>query len=145
VRGEEEILATLDDQGTLDALPFMPEMRRYCGGRYQVKARADRTFAEHAGLRRMRDAVHLSDVRCDGSAHDGCGRSCLMFWKEAWLERCAQVAEADTPIAPATVAGPTSLSTRRGARYFCQATELAHATRPIRISELRQFLDLLFR
>ena len=93
VRSEEEILATLDDRGTLDALPFMPEMRSYCGGRYRVKARADRTFAERAGLRWMQNAVHLDGGRCDGSAHDGCGRGCLMFWKEAWLERSAAPGE----------------------------------------------------
>ena len=36
VRSEEEILATLDDNGELDALPFMPEMLQYCGRQFTV-------------------------------------------------------------------------------------------------------------
>jgi len=31
VRTKEEILATLDLNGRLDELPFMPEMLQYCG------------------------------------------------------------------------------------------------------------------
>jgi hypothetical protein len=30
-RGQEAILATLDDNGELDSLPFMSEMLQYCG------------------------------------------------------------------------------------------------------------------
>ena len=29
----------------------------------------------------------LEDLRCDGSAHDGCQAECRVFWKEAWLKR----------------------------------------------------------
>src|SRR5205823_5514963 len=36
VKSAEEILATLDEQGRLDGLPFMPEMLQYCGKRLQV-------------------------------------------------------------------------------------------------------------
>src|SRR5262245_37605705 len=36
VRAPEEILQTLDTEGTLDQLPFMPEMLRFCGRRFQV-------------------------------------------------------------------------------------------------------------
>ena len=32
----EEILATLDENGELDNLPFMPEMLRFCGRRLTV-------------------------------------------------------------------------------------------------------------
>ena len=31
VRSAPEILATLDEQGALDGLVFMPEMLKYCG------------------------------------------------------------------------------------------------------------------
>ena len=89
VRSEAEILATLDPAGTLDALPFMPEMRQFCGRRLQVRARADRTSMGKLGIRAMEHAVHLEDVRCDGAAHDGCSRACSIFWKEAWLKRAA--------------------------------------------------------
>ena len=33
VRAPEEILQTLDAEGTLDQLPFMPEMLGFCGRR----------------------------------------------------------------------------------------------------------------
>ena len=34
VRSAEEILNTLDEQGALDGMPFMPEMFEYCGKRF---------------------------------------------------------------------------------------------------------------
>ena len=33
VRSKEEILATLDANGRLDEMPFMPEMLKFCGAR----------------------------------------------------------------------------------------------------------------
>src|SRR5919201_470703 len=85
VRSEREILATLDERGELDSLPFMPEMLPYCGRRFRVFKVAHKTCdtIEYAGvgLRRMRNAVHLENLRCDGSAHDGCQAGCLIFWK----------------------------------------------------------------
>ena len=42
VRPLDEILATLDEQGTLDKLPFMPEMRTFCGRQFRVSRRAFR-------------------------------------------------------------------------------------------------------
>lgn len=89
VRSKEEILATLDAQGCLDGMPFMPEMLPFCGQRFQVLARAEiscDTIWTGAG-RRVKDAVHLEGVRCDGSAHGGCQALCLVWWREAWLKR----------------------------------------------------------
>ena len=91
VRSGQEILATLDEDGKLDGLPFMPEMLQYCGKRFRVSKRADKT-CDNIGpwsLRRMQRAVHLTDLRCDGQAHGGCQAGCLLFWKEAWLARVA--------------------------------------------------------
>ena len=34
-----EILSTLNDEGALDQLPFMPEMATYCGKRFMVDRR----------------------------------------------------------------------------------------------------------
>src|SRR6266850_465586 len=90
VRSQEEILATLDDTGRLDAMPFMPEMLQFCGKRYRVYKRADKTCDTVSmvwRLRRVRNAVHLAGVRCDGRAHESCDASCLIFWREAWLKR----------------------------------------------------------
>ena len=87
VREASEIFATLDERGELDGLPFMPEMLKYCGRTFSVTQRADKTCAGDGIVRRMHDAVHLTDVRCDGASHGGCQAACLMYWKEAWLER----------------------------------------------------------
>jgi hypothetical protein len=89
VRSREEILATLDTNGRLENLPFMPEMLAYCGKKLRVYKRADKTCEYTRGwsIRRLKDSVHLEGVRCDGGGHDGCQASCLIFWKEAWLKR----------------------------------------------------------
>jgi hypothetical protein len=87
VRSAGQIFATLDERGALENLPFMPEMVKYCGQTFTVSKRADKTCGPDHGLRRMRNTVHLSNLRCDGGAHGGCQAACLMFWKEAWLER----------------------------------------------------------
>src|SRR5688572_18522559 len=87
VRSATEIQATLDGSGALEALPFMPEMLKYCGKRFTVYKRADKTCdtIDWTGLRRMSNVVHLEKVRCDGEAHGGCEAGCLVFWHEAWL------------------------------------------------------------
>ena len=89
VRSRDEILATLDGHGRLENLPFMPEMFQYCGRRLRVYKRADKTceYTQEWSIRRMKDAVHLENTRCDGSGHSGCEAACLIFWKEAWLKR----------------------------------------------------------
>ena len=71
VRSKEEILATLDDHGCLEGMPFMPEMLRFCGKRFPVRAAVHKTCdtAKKMGTaRRVSAAVHLADLRCDGWA-----------------------------------------------------------------------------
>lgn len=87
VCSENEILATLDGNDTLEGLPFMPEMRKYCGRRFKVLKRVDKIIVEGSGKRRMKNSVLLEGVTCDGEAHGGCRRTCLLFWKGAWLKR----------------------------------------------------------
>lgn len=130
VKSLEEILKTLDAEGKLEGLPFMPEMTIQCGKQIRVHRRADRTCVADGKFRRMEATVFLQDMRCDGSAHDGCQRGCLLFWKEAWL------IPADAP--RSTVAASEhnhdassashSLMTRQADRYVCQATELIAST-----------------
>ena len=43
VRNEAEILSTLDRDGRLDGLPFMPEMLQFCGQRFRVYKSAHKT------------------------------------------------------------------------------------------------------
>lgn len=163
VRSKEEILSTLDKRGQREGLPFMPEMLRYCGGRFQVFKRAHKTCDPASGLqaRRMPNAVHLAGVRCDGGAHGGCQAGCLMFWKDEWLKRVDD--GNGTPRARASVAAPAAGSTEASScteadlmasacadgsagqgeetRYVCQSTRLAAATVPLPWWDLRQYVE----
>ncbi|MBO3746975.1 hypothetical protein J5X84_12935 [Streptosporangiaceae bacterium NEAU-GS5] len=138
VLSEDEILATLDEHGQLGGLPFMPEMAKFCGRRLRVQKVANKLCdtMTGSGMRRMRDAVHLVDARCDGSGHGGCQTECSLYWKEAWLKR------ADPATAPAQPPAPVSsgrllpileINSRREPapdgeeRFRCQATQLLEA------------------
>jgi hypothetical protein len=141
VRSESEILATLDEKGELESLPFMPEMLQFCGRRFRVAKLALKLCdtINWNGMYRMRNAVHLEGVRCDGQAHGGCQAGCLTYWKEAWLKRVDAAADRATPAA--APAGPAQAiatvatlaeAARTGAtggeeRFSCQATELLRA------------------
>ena len=82
-----EILQTLDAFQAMDGLPFMPEMLPFCGKRFQVARRAERTCSYMPGpLRRMEHAVTLGRSTCDGAMHGGCQMGCVFFWNEAWLK-----------------------------------------------------------
>lgn len=140
VRSEAEILATLDGNGELDALPFMPEMLPYCGQQFTVYKVAHKLCdtMTKTGMRRMHHAVHLSGVRCGGQAHGGCQTACMIYWKEAWLRRVNPAAgpAPDLPPEPATprMSLPLLQATTRKdpgpdgeERFSCQATELLRA------------------
>src|SRR4029450_12716578 len=89
VRSEAEILATLDERGELESLPFMPEMLQFCGRRLRVDKLAVKLCdtINWSGMYRMEHAVHLAGVRCDGHAHGGCQAGCLIYLEGAWLKR----------------------------------------------------------
>jgi hypothetical protein len=140
VRSQDEILVSLDDNGELDALPFMPEMLQYCDKRFTVYKVAHKLCdtMTATGMRRMRDAVHLAGVRCDGQAHGGCQTECLIYWKEAWLRRVERAASGEGARAPdltrarLTVADLHNRSRKPGSSngeelFSCQATELLRA------------------
>lgn len=129
VRPEVEIAATLDADGKLDGMPFMPEMAKHCGQIFRIYRRAGKTCVEGHSLRRLESAVFLEGLRCDGALHDGCQRNCLFFWKEAWLEPVETEAPAQAPEALSDWA--RKLRTRNGERYVCQSTELFGATRDL--------------
>jgi hypothetical protein len=146
VKTRDEILATLDDEGSLAGLPFMPEMLQYAGQEFEVYARADKTCdtVNMTGTSRQLDrTVHLSGLRCDGSAHGGCQAGCLLFWREDWLAR------PDEPASPATATvteATLQAATASGDRYRCQATELLHASRHLSGFDPRQYVkDVRYR
>ena len=125
-----DIVKTLDPDGCLGALPFMPEMAAYCGQRFRVQARAERTCAVpyERRYRVLKDTVVLRELRCDGALHGGCQLGCMMYWKEAWLRRTTGPAPeaADRPIE----VRPEFITHRRDdiTRYQCQGTELIRAS-----------------
>lgn len=145
VRSREEILATLDDRGRLENLPFMPEMLAYCGRRFRVYKRADKT-CDNIGdwsIRRLNDAVFLDGVRCNGADHGGCEAGCLIFWKEAWLKR-PDAASPPPDKHPhcsidALLAAAQSIDSRGKMRYTCQATEVRRFTTYLKIWDPRQY------
>jgi hypothetical protein len=153
VRAAAEILGALDDDGSLEGLPFMPEMLAFCGHRFRVYRRAHKTCdtIDWSGLRGMDRAVHLEALRCDGSAHGGCQAGCLLFWKEAWLRRddpgASDVAPpgglpAQSTVDPAPEAWLRERIRRNGAegRFRCQATELRNATYPLSVLNAAQYV-----
>jgi hypothetical protein len=157
VRGKEEILATLDDRGCVDGLPFMPEMFQYCGRRLRVRAVAHKTCETARKTwtgRRLRATVHLEDLRCDGSAHGGCEAYCTLFWKDVWLKPVGAAPEPANgrPRRPLSCTEEqlhantrSSQSTNGNAPcYTCQVTQLYDATEPLPWWDLRQYvLDVL--
>jgi hypothetical protein len=144
VRGLAEIRATLDARGTLDGIPFMAEMERFAGRPARVRRRADRVCVEGAPtMRRLDDAVFLEDLRCDGSAHAGCKRACLLLWKEAWL----RLPDAGSPAAPPPAPSPSDAGAfppESGERFFCQSTALFAASTPLPSWAPGQYLRDLF-
>jgi hypothetical protein len=144
VRSLGEILRTLGPDGTLDGLPFMPEMRAYCGRRFRVVRRAEKTCVEGCRMRRVPHAVFLEGLRCDGNAHADCQRRCLLFWKEAWLKPIAAAGAAPDAGDGRSAAMSDALPVRKDDRYFCQSTELAGASTPLPWWDARQYVrDLL--
>jgi len=162
VRSKGEILRTLDTNGQLDGMPFMPEMFGFCGQRFQVYKRAHKTCDTVFPVRgrRVDNAIHLN-TRCDGSAHGGCQASCLIFWKDAWLipvdgsshhgaivrekanlER-ANSDSASAECSEATVFARAAAVDPQGGvpRYSCQATQLPYATTDLDWWDIRQYVE----
>jgi hypothetical protein len=102
----------------------------------------------NSGMHRMDNAVHLAASRCDGQAHGGCQAGCLLYWKEAWLQRVQLDAEAladgepdpgqptagpvDTGAEPCTLATLTQATRVETPDsdeevFACQATEMPNA------------------
>jgi hypothetical protein len=158
VRSREEILATLDKNGRLQNLAFMPEMLPFCGLKLRVYKRADKTCdPAHAPwtIRRVKHAVHLEGSRCDGAGHGGCQAGCLIFWHEAWLkpsESALLPAEslrqrnAASPSASGlcTVESILAASQSKGPDeetvYSCQATEIRNYTEYMPWWDPRQYI-----
>jgi hypothetical protein len=154
VRSAAEILATLDDRGEYESLPFMPEMLQFCGQQFTVDKVAHKLCDTigNTGFRRMDNAVHLAGVRCDGQAHGGCQAQCLIYWKTAWLKPVSRAASAPPPAEPGpaparmlpllTIASRGEPAPDGAETYRCQATELLRAApHVLPARDIRQYVQ----
>ncbi len=160
VKSKEAILTSLDQNGNLEGMPFMPEMLKYCGRRFRIYKRAHKTCDYSTGgmeSRRVPSAVHLEGLRCTGEAHGGCQAECLLFWKEAWLtkvegpspagsvdgvQRAAAEAVTSAPgCTEADLHEATAVSTEPETIYSCQATRIPRFTTLLPPSELDQYVE----
>jgi hypothetical protein len=139
VRGPQEILQTLDADGALDQLPFMPEMIAYCGKTFRVSRRVLNTcnsgpYPDMRGFTKD-DVVLLDGLRCSGAGHDGCQKGCVIFWREAWLRKVENTAKSNVPDSEKSKeSDPLRARLKTLARpniYFCQASELLKVTKTL--------------
>lgn len=153
VRSIEEILATLDDKGCLDNLPFMPEMVQYCGQRARISQRADKTCDpahQPWSIRRLKNCVHLEGLRCNGERHGGCQAGCLLFWNEVWIkavvpnvfpsEELRNGAAARATVAPDKILSNSQKGNGEDVIYSCQATELRNFSSSMSTWDPRQYV-----
>jgi len=148
VRSKQEILETLDKNGRLDGMPFMPQMFEYCGKRFKVLKSAHKACdpVYTMASRGVEDAVHLN-LRCNGQAYGGCQAGCRLFWREAWLKPVDPSTPPSAPLRARTPAGYRGCTeedlwrgTRRDGRlaepdantlFVCQNTQLPEFSKPL--------------
>ncbi len=142
VRSLEEIRLTLDPRGSLDDLPFMPEMEDYCGKRFLVAEVVVQVCIDGAWTCRPESAVRafrggqvivLKDLRCSGTAHGSCQQRCVLFWKSAWLRSVPDGGnnpQWDSRSEPCSQDGLAWCAPpmRADGTYFCQSSEIVKAT-----------------
>ena len=136
VKAPDEILRTLDADGTLGKLPFMPEMVEFCGKRFRVSKRALKTCIYGPIVTMLGfntdDILILDDLRCSGVAHGGCQKACTIFWREAWLRKVDDPGVQTNPDRTAHQRLQSRLKTSTGPNtYFCQASELLKIASPL--------------
>ena len=125
VKAPQEILQTLDADGAMDHLPFMPEMMQLCGRRFRVSRRVFPVCVTASSPRTFRgdDIVTLDGVRCSGAAHDGCQKACVIFWREAWLRKVEDTATQSQVDLRSLDRLRTRLKVSIGLKaYYCQAS-----------------------
>ncbi len=141
LRAPDEILATLDEAGTLEGVPFMPEMLEYFGRQYTVAVQVERacdtiTFTT---TRKIPRTVMLEELRCSGTGHGGCQAQCRLYWKEAWLRRVADGGPAGAPSTAPLAELARHIQARTHAAgstpeapvFRCQATELLRCSEAV--------------
>src|SRR5437868_293652 len=163
IRSKEEILQTLDSNGQIDGMPFMPEMFAFCGQRFRVYKSAHKTcnYSSYPFFtRRLTRTVHL-ETRCDGAAHDGCQAGCLLYWKYDWLKPVDEDSRAENsrqvqssePVSDRSKSATgcsedviwrnvrMPQTDGQPLRYSCQTTQIPHATSPLAWWDVRQYVQ----
>jgi hypothetical protein len=140
VRSAAEILATLDEKGTLGNLPFMPEMLAFCGRQFRVSRNAFKTCVDDREMRRLDDTVFLETVRCDGASHGGCDRACLIFWKTEWLKTVGAEARKVAGTKPRVTKADLTCLAQQDGQFFCQSSEILNASQPLPWWDPQQYL-----
>ena len=89
VRSREEILATLNTWKELKGCAFLDTMWQYCDTTQRVHKRMERFLDERDyKVKKSKGIILLESIYCNGTPVFGpCDRSCLLFWREEWLEK----------------------------------------------------------
>ncbi len=149
VRSKEEILATLDRNGRLEEMPFMPEMLAYCGKRMRVQRRTHKACDTINSMtqRSLPNSVLLEGMRCSGAAHGGCEALCTVFWHVAWLKP-TNGADSEPPTVgegcteEQLIQATTAQDASDGeVRYRCQATDFPLYGKSLRAREMSQYVE----
>lgn len=139
VKSFAEIQHTLDDRGTTEGLPFMPEMLNFCGRAFRVRKPANICLG---GYRHLEGVWHLEGPRCSGSAHGGCQAKCLLYWHESWLEPAfAPSVEPSTDEGQRNAKELLRCFDATTNRYTCQLTEGGKLGSPMPIPSVREHLS----
>ena len=135
IKFPKDILKTLDKNGCLDNLPFMPEMLNYCGKQFKILYKVEKTCVDTNQLHMaefINDDVYFIDgLRCSGLSHDGCQRGCMIFWKEAWFTKSSTLEYTNERNFEEKEIQPLKdqlLTRKNSENYYCQSTELMNAT-----------------
>ena len=155
VKTATAIKKILDADGATDGLPFMPEMLKHCGQRFQISHFANKVCANvgDVEIRSLEDVVVLKVNRCDGCFHGGCQMACELLWKLDWLEllpdtehdfvesdlspESSQLGQQLVQLTAGT--GTPEEAKSSGRFYRCQATELGAASRQSSPLHFRQY------
>ncbi len=146
VRPFSEIVKTLDSNGTLDGLPFMPEMTEYCGRKFSVSYKIEKTCVGKTGRMSVNEFINndvffLEGIRCNGANHDNCQRGCMIFWKGAWLKKAADDKVDYNENKINEEVDKRLLKTKVDDNiFFCQSTELDAAT--LRLTKVEKLLKV---
>lgn len=89
VRSFKDIQNTLNPFKELKGCAFLEEMKQYCGSEQRILKVMERFLDERDyQVKKTRGIVLLEGIYCQGTPVFGrCDRSCLLFWREEWLEK----------------------------------------------------------